>query len=1075
MELNNLNTAEIEAAIQKGYTPKIFIIDYQMSHVRDSEYRRALAGGFTGDNLRIIEENAKGRTALLKLIGPNMRQMHRVAVFSTRLNSGKTDICKPENIDTTSDANIKAGVSMRVALKRLKCSGIHVEFDHYVYDYTDTADEIIQEEVPDAQKRFYIYRYGIKSINGIENNIPCKKNPAGEEERLSVWGINPTFDPTSLPASNPASRETIQYKENVQACHVRLADLTEEELFGLSAWTIFANGKYHDDQKILTTREFTGGNCSKHCRVSVTKGLEAPVWVGDNYDIVYMSMFDVNREERDFGTHPFETGAVLSYNTSWSIDEVGYLDMADYMANKSQGYHNYSEIKSVQIGSAALGEQIEMVFKLERTRYLNPDFGVPKANQYKDFSYSPFVEERKRFTIEEAIDFELNLGVDTKWHHILRDVVAFGSTSPGDAEKFRKCEDGHTSWNLREQIFTVCVAVPPAYRGVGSDEATDIYLRPVLNNAYRNSVWPEEVSKINKFLGRLESDVDKYDTTLKVIPIAGRPASGNRLQIGEKRGDTYTILGFSLGTHGANKGIYTIRLSSGAREAHTAGTRVSVNAGLRRAPYGLEVDSGYENVWNRRNYGNPNPDVENDLMVYSYKSDHCASTGSSPNNYFASTTCLGYSPQRIITNWLGNRGFGNNWADSSLYASLGATEGMEMVLGARRAGGLQVGRFPIFTKIGAGGSQTCAILESGGLKCWSSSSSTPAYISGLTSGVTQVDAGLVYYVGSHTCALLSNGSVKCWGKNNYSQLGNGGRSDSSTPVNVSGLYSGVREISAGGGHTCALPSYGSVKCWGSDNYGQLGNGGSNTNSYSPVNVSGLASGVSAIAAGYHHTCAALSNGGVKCWGRNTYGQLGIGRSGSSRSTPVNVSGLVSGVRGINIRVRDIAAGRYHTCAALSNGFVRCWGYNYYGQLGNKTNVNQHNPVSSLDSGVREGVREIAAGWYHTCALLSSGGVKCWGRNNYGQLGDGTSTNDNSPVQVAGLTSGVSAIAAGSSHTCATLSNGGVKCWGHGFSRRLINGTITYTPVYVKFPIPKTHLFTSPLIERDYSVRARIKF
>ena len=138
-----------------------------------------------------------------------------------------------------------------------------------------------------------------------------------------------------------------------QACHVRLAELTEEQRFRLSAWTIFANGKYHDDKKILVTKEFESEHCSKHCRVSVTKGLEAPVWVGDNYDIVYMSMFDINREQ-DFGTHPFETGATLSYNTSWNLREVGYRNMADYMANKAQGYHNYSDIKSVHLGSAAL-------------------------------------------------------------------------------------------------------------------------------------------------------------------------------------------------------------------------------------------------------------------------------------------------------------------------------------------------------------------------------------------------------------------------------------------------------------------------------------------------------------------------------------------------------------------------------------------------------------------------------------------------------------------------------------------------------------------------------------------------
>ena len=1110
VELDKLNTAEIRAAIQKGYTPKIFLIDYQMSHVRDSEYKRALAGSFTGDNLRIIEENAKGRTALLKLIGPNMRQMHRVAAFSTRLKQNKTDICKPENIDTASDAGIRAGVSMRVALERLKCSGIHVEFDHYVYDFSGTVDELIQEKVPDDQKKFYIYSYGIKSINGIENNIPCKKkkDDAGketeEEDRLSVWGIDPT------------SQERVKYKEGVQACHVRLAELTEEQRFRLSAWTIFANGKYHDDKKILVTKEFTSEHCSKHCRVSVTKGLEAPVWVGDNYDIVYMSMFDINREQQDFGTHPFETGAVLSYNTSWNLREVGYRNMADYQANKAQGYHNYSDIKSVHLGSAALEEQIEMVFKLDRTRYLNPDFGAGEGNLYGNFSYSPFVEERKRFTIEEALDFELNLGVDTKWHHVLRDV--------GEGENvLKKCEDGHTSWNLREQIFTVCVALPAAHKGVASEEGTDIYLRPVLNNAYRNSIWPEQASKINKFLGRLEEIVDKGGKTLKVIPIAGTPAAGNRLQFGEKKENTHTIQGAPvLGTEGADKGIYTINLSSGVKEAHTAGIRVFVNAGITRAPYVLGVDSRYETTWN-----NARSDVEKQLMVSSYNSDHCAATGMGINDYFASTKCLGYAPQTIITNWLGNRGFDNNWTDSSLYDSLGATEGRELFLGD--GDGLHVGVFNPVAKIEVRSSYTCALLENGGVKCWGRNSNgrlgngtntdrdAPVDVSGLTSGVRDIVIG-----DDHTCALLENGGVKCWGRNSYGQLGDGTTTNRNAPVQVVGLTSGVRDIVVGDDHTCALFENWGVKCWGRNNVGQLGEGTS-TNRNAPVNASGLTSGVRDIVVGDDHTCALFENGGVKCWGQNNRGQLGDGTN-TNGSAPVQVIDLTSGVRdialgedhtcallksggvkcwgrnsgnqlgdgtrtdrnapvqvtGLTSGVRDIELGVWHTCALLENGGVECWGSNdSFGRLGDGTTTYRRTPVQVI--GLTSGVHNIVTEKTHTCVLLESGGVKCWGRNNLGQLGDGTTTYRRTPVQVIGLTSGVRDIELGVWHTCALLENGGVKCWGWNSDGQLGDGTtITHRdiPVTVKLPptiIPKTHLFTSPLIERDYSVRARIKF
>ncbi|MGA9350442.1 MAG: hypothetical protein WBW48_16795, partial [Anaerolineae bacterium] len=185
----------------------------------------------------------------------------------------------------------------------------------------------------------------------------------------------------------------------------------------------------------------------------------------------------------------------------------------------------------------------------------------------------------------------------------------------------------------------------------------------------------------------------------------------------------------------------------------------------------------------------------------------------------------------------------------------------------------------------------------------------------------------------------------------------------------------------------------------------------------------------AIAAGYRHTCA-LTAGGVKCWGYNGYGQLGDG-TWTWRNTPVDVSGLTSGVT-------TIAAGSYHTCALTAGGGAKCWGHNNNGQLGDGTTTNRNTPVDV--SGLTSGVDAIAAGSYHTCAL-TAGGVKCWGLNDYGQLGDGTTTNRNTPVDVSGLTSGVAAIAAGYYHTCA-LTAGGVKCWGRNNNGQLGDGTTT---------------------------------
>lgn len=278
----------------------------------------------------------------------------------------------------------------------------------------------------------------------------------------------------------------------------------------------------------------------------------------------------------------------------------------------------------------------------------------------------------------------------------------------------------------------------------------------------------------------------------------------------------------------------------------------------------------------------------------------------------------------------------------------------------------------------------------------------------------------------HSCAIVGKGALKCWGSNIQGQLGDGSDEDyPGAPVSVVGLHD-VVEISAGAGHTCALRAGGVLNCWGNDFAGRR-----NT----PGAVVGLVGTVTTVAAGgtaqfdnnpHPHTCALLDSGEVKCWGRNDYGQLGDGTT-ANRTQPVDVAGLTGDVVAL-------AAGGRHSCALLAAGSVQCWGRNDYGQLGNDSMTDQSTPVEVR--GLASGVVALAAGGFHTCALLDSGGVQCWGRGP----GNGQPAEVASAVDVVELSGDVVAVTAGLSHTCALLTTGAMKCWGSDSSGQRGDGT-----------------------------------
>jgi alpha-tubulin suppressor-like RCC1 family protein len=259
-------------------------------------------------------------------------------------------------------------------------------------------------------------------------------------------------------------------------------------------------------------------------------------------------------------------------------------------------------------------------------------------------------------------------------------------------------------------------------------------------------------------------------------------------------------------------------------------------------------------------------------------------------------------------------------------------------------------------------------------------------------------------------------------------LGNGTTANSAKPVDVTGLTSGVEAIAAGGSFSCALLESGAVDCWGHNPFGQLGTG-TNVDSSVPVRVHDL-SGVSAIAAGGQHACALMQSGGVECWGANYYGELGNGSTEPDESSlPVQVLNLPEAATAVYV-----AGAR--SCARMLSGTLECWGANDYGELGNATLGSSPIPVAVV--GLPADVASIALGADHSCALLSTGTVACWGANEVGQLGTGTTVNSLHPLTVRRVM-GVTALAAGGAHTCATLSSGSIRCWGSNSNGQLGNG------------------------------------
>jgi len=344
-------------------------------------------------------------------------------------------------------------------------------------------------------------------------------------------------------------------------------------------------------------------------------------------------------------------------------------------------------------------------------------------------------------------------------------------------------------------------------------------------------------------------------------------------------------------------------------------------------------------------------------------------------------------------------------------------------------------------KLSLGAGHACSLTPQNVVQCWGNAAYGQlgdgviggareyAQTISSTSLSTMVAVG-----GHHSCALKSDGSVLCWGNNNAGQLGRATVSaGEASPAKVS-LSVGVTitQINAGTSHTCGLRPNGQVLCWGEGSTGQLGNG-QGLDKAIPVTVSAIGiddpSKALSIAVGGNHVCARLKNNTVRCWGKNTNGELGIGTTASPQLSPQQTVAALT-----NKNVTALSAGYSHTCALTVTGEVWCWGNNSFGQVG----IDQNNPnwswwVTSPVKVINGGAVEIDLGSMHSCARMSNNTVQCWGKNNKGQLGNGLTTDLSVPTLITNLPS-VNALAAGgtlsSGFTCASrAADNALICWG----------------------------------------------
>ena len=375
------------------------------------------------------------------------------------------------------------------------------------------------------------------------------------------------------------------------------------------------------------------------------------------------------------------------------------------------------------------------------------------------------------------------------------------------------------------------------------------------------------------------------------------------------------------------------------------------------------------------------------------------------------------------------------------------------------------------TSVTVGQERTCAILDDDTLWCWGKNNEGQVGV-GNTSNVTtptQVSLGgavdSVKLGGLHTCALLADESLKCWGDNDEGQVGVGDTTDYNTPQSISFSGTNVNDISLGSNHTCALLKDEKLWCWGDNAYGQVGGGNLGTDQTSPVKVTPSRSWTipKAVQLGENHSCAIMDDIAtnkvkiIDCWGRNNKGQLGDRISTSDRDTPRRVKGF-----GSDESTETLEVGMYNGCVIIkdiditdgtdNNGYLTCWGKNDFGQTGTGQTVTELNEARQVILGAGRTAVSVKIGPNNICVILDNNALKCWGKNNFGQVGVGNTSNHSTPKSIDFGSEQTDEIAVGGGHSCAVLTNGDLKCWGdRQYGKLGIGGTSPQEVASIKKP------------------------